>query len=48
MNAIEDAERREIDIEGAWMYLTKEPCEQCVGQLDAYRLSVMWPDDPTS
>lgn len=42
-NAILDAKRRGIDLTGAQMYLTKEPCERCEALLLVAGLTATWP-----
>lgn len=49
-NAVYDAVRRRLDIEGGTIYLTKRPCSRCQALLAAHRLSPVWPGqwEPTS
>ena len=42
-NCLTDAYRRDLDVSGATMYLTKEPCEQCAPVLSSLHLRAVWP-----
>jgi dCMP deaminase len=41
-NAWADAVRRGVDVEGATMYVTKEPCEGCAALLDKSGVAAVW------
>jgi dCMP deaminase len=43
-NAVRDALRRGLLVQGGTMYVTKEPCEVCAGLLSWHELRVVWRD----
>jgi dCMP deaminase len=42
-NALDDADARGVDLAGARVYVTKEPCERCARLLLARGIPAVWP-----
>jgi dCMP deaminase len=41
-NAVMDAQRRDLDVRGATIYVSKEPCEGCLDLVDRCGLTAIW------